>query len=84
MTLLTLEFHSEKKICEKNSIPICKTNKKATGKRGGDSRRRRGDNRRRRGKIEMVQTAKNIKKVDWFQLFNYTVNTEVPFRKENL
>ena len=50
----------------------------------GDSRRRRGDNRRRRGKIEMVQTAKNIKKVDWFQPFNYTVNTGVPFRKENL
>ena len=51
----------------------------------GDSRRRRrGDNRRRRGKIEMVQTAKNIKKVDWFQPFNYTVNTGVQFRKENL
>ena len=40
--------------------------------------------RRRRGKIEMVMTAKNIKKVDWFQPFNYTVNTGVQFRKENL
>ena len=37
----------------------------------------RGDNRRRRGKIEMVLTAKNIKKVDWIQPFNYTVNTRV-------
>ena len=27
-TLSTLEFHSEKKICEKNSLPICKTNKR--------------------------------------------------------
>ena len=50
----------------------------------GDSRRRSGDNRRRRGKIEMVLTAKNTKKVDWFQPFNYTVNKEVQFRKENL
>jgi hypothetical protein len=46
--LSTRKFNSEKKICEKNSIPICKTNIKATDKRGGDSRRRRGDSRRRR------------------------------------
>ena len=52
ITLSTLEFHSEKKICEKKfqtyPKPITKTNIKATGKRGGDNSRRRWDSKRRR------------------------------------